>query len=100
LIVHAAPSTVWFPYRLPSANASLILNWVGEDSRPSSIVQAGMFTQESRGIDITSAYFLSAGMWMTISVSDWSVVRPVPNAPSMPAPTRVSAPGPLRTAAT
>ena len=29
LIVHAAPSAVRFPYRLPSANASLILNWAG-----------------------------------------------------------------------
>jgi hypothetical protein len=91
LIVHAAPSTVWFPYRLPSANASLILNWVGEDSCPSPIRQDGMFTHESRGIDITSAHCLSAGMWMTISVSDWSVV-PVPNLPSMPAPCRVSDP--------
>ena len=39
-----------------------------------------MFTQESRGIDITSAHFLSAGMWMIISVSDWSVTRPLPYA--------------------
>ena len=37
-----------------------------------------MFTHESRGIDITSAHCRSAGMWMTISVSDWSVTRPVP----------------------
>ena len=39
-----------------------------------------MFTQESRGIDMTSAHFLSAGMWMIISVSDWSVTSPLPYA--------------------
>ena len=63
---------------MPIANASLILDWVGADVWPSPISQAGMFTHESRGIDITSAHCRSAGMWMTISVSDWSVTRPVP----------------------
>jgi hypothetical protein len=37
-----------------------------------------MFTQESRGIDMASAHFLSAGMCTIISVSDWSPTRPVP----------------------
>ena len=78
LIVHATPSAVWLPSRLPIANASLILNWVGADIWPSPISQAGMFTHESRGIDMTSAHCLSAGMWMIISVSDWSVTRPLP----------------------
>ena len=44
LTVQATPSLVWFPSRFPIANASLILNWVGEDSWPSPISQAGMFT--------------------------------------------------------
>ena len=34
-----------------------------------------MFTQESRGIDITLTHFRFAAMCMIISVSDWSVVR-------------------------
>ena len=78
--VQATPSAVWLPSRLPMANASLILYWVGADSWPSPISQAGMFTQESRGIDMTSAHFLSAGMWMIIRVSDWSVTSPLPYA--------------------
>ena len=77
---------MWLPSRLPIANASLILNWVGEDVWPLPISQAGMFTHESRGIDITSAHCRSAGMWMTISVSDWSVTRPVPYAALSPSP--------------
>ena len=80
LIVQAMPSAVWLPSRLPIANASLILNWVGADIWPSPILHAGMFTQESRGMDMTSAHFLSAGIWMIISVSDWSVTRPLPYA--------------------
>ncbi len=42
--VQATPSAVWFPSRLPIANASLILNCCGADIWPSPISQAGMFT--------------------------------------------------------
>ena len=54
------------------------------------ILQAGMSTQESRGIDMTSAHFRSAGMWTIIVVSDWSVTSPVPK--PLPCPLRVSEP--------
>ena len=70
LIVHATPRSVWLPSRLPRAKASLILNVVGADVWPLPIWQAGMFTQESRGIDITLTHFRSAAMCMIISVSD------------------------------
>ena len=59
--VQAIPRSTWLPYRFPRANASLILNVVGEDIWPLPILQAGMFTHESRGMDITSAHFRSAG---------------------------------------
>ena len=58
--VQATPRSVWLPSRFPRANASLILNVVGDDIWPLPILQAGMFTHESRGIDITSAHFRSA----------------------------------------
>ena len=56
------------------ANASLILKVCGNDRWPLPILQDGMLTHESRGIDITSAHCRSAGMWTMIRVSDWSVV--------------------------
>ncbi len=76
--MQATPSLVWFPSRFPIAKASLILNCVGDDVCPLPMTQDGMFTQESRGMDMTSAHFRSAGMWMIISVSDWPVVRFAP----------------------
>src|SRR5258707_9492118 len=83
-MVHAAPVAVWFPYKFPIANASLILNWVGDDIGPLPIVQDGMGTQESRGMDMTSAHCRLAGMWMIMSVSDWSVTRPDASRPAWP----------------
>ena len=90
LIVHATPRSVWLPSRLPRAKASLILNVVGADVWPLPILQAGMFTQESRGIDITLTHFRSAATCMIISVSDWSVLRFWPK--PRPWPLRVSEP--------
>ena len=83
LIVQATPRSVWLPSRLPRAKASLILKVVGEDIWPLPISHAGMFTHESRGIDITSTHFRSAAMCMIINVSDWSVTRFCPK-PRMP----------------
>jgi hypothetical protein len=42
----------------------LILKVVGEDVWPLPILHAGMFTHESRGIDMTSTYFRSAAICM------------------------------------
>ena len=75
LIEQATPRLALFPSRLPMANASLILNVCGEDIWPLPILQAGMLTYESRGIDITSAHCRLAGICTIIMVSDWSVVR-------------------------
>ena len=59
------------------------MNWVGEDILPLPIMQDGMFTHESRGIDITSAHCLSAGMCTSIIVSDLSVLSTAsPGVPS------------------
>jgi hypothetical protein len=66
------------------------LYWVGDDICPLPILQAGMFTHESRGIDITLTHFRSAAMCMIISVSDWSVVRSCPK--PLPWSCRVSEP--------
>ena len=56
LIVQATPRAVLFPSRVPRVNASLILKVVAEDIWPLPITQDGMLTQESRGIDMTSAH--------------------------------------------
>jgi hypothetical protein len=72
--------------------ASLILKVMGEDIRPLPIRQAGMFTQESRGIDTMSAHLRSAAMWTIINVSEWSVFIVVGLPYRQPCPVRVSEP--------
>src|SRR5579875_298708 len=84
LTVQATPSAVLFPSRFPMAKASLILNCRGAAIWPLPISQEGMLTQESRGMDMTSAHCRFAAMCTIIVVSDWSVVRFRPNAALSP----------------
>src|SRR5690242_21046911 len=77
LMTHAVPSAVLFPYRLPIVNASLILKLCAEASWLLPIRQAGMFTHESRGMDITSAHFRFAATCTISRVSERSEERRV-----------------------